>query len=397
MGRNKILFWGENYEVLPLIAFAYPRGMKLTSKLSIFALAFSLLATPVAHSAGARTFSGSWVGSGEGAKSTWSLKSGAVTWSSNFRSPVWNLDLSEVKGSLKFNSKKKNFFEIWFVNADEYNGNPNSIVPPAVVVNNDPAGVGSTPNLIYDDRVSIGYATTLTSVGKCVAGGNSGFKCPVVAVFSQKGGTLSNYENGDVLAIASYTNGTTSRDVITFTIQAADFPAKELAKTNASTFNGSGTTVEKTYTNSAGKSCTQLGQLAHSTNGNLECQRVEGKLVWVDAGNATNPKTKNSKNRNNCTSKQLSNLASYINRIEQLQARIESLEGTQETLRAQIQWYKDRGRTFDEASYNRKISQNQSEIITAQNGISAAVKSFNSVDSICRQYEYELPEDLKVN
>ncbi len=371
--------------------------MKLMAKLSIIALSLTLITAPVASASGAKTFSGSWVGSGEGAKSNWSLKSGKVTWSSNFRSPVWNLSLSEVKGSLKFNPKKKNYFDIWFVNADEYNGNPNSIVPPAVVVNNDPAGVGSTPNLIYDDRVSIGHATTLTSAAGCVSGGNSGFKCPVVAVFSQKGGTLSNYENGDVLAIASYTNGSTSRDVITFTIQAADFPAKELAKTNASTFNGSGTTVEKTYTNTAGKSCTQLGQLAHSTNGNLECQRVEGKLVWVEAGNISNPKAKNSKNRSNCTSKQLSNLASYVNRMEQLQARIEALEESQDNLRGQIQWYKDRGRTFDEASYNRKISQNQSEIITAQNGISAAVKSFNSIDSICRQYEHELPEDLDVN
>jgi hypothetical protein len=382
---------------LEIFAFAYSKGMKLTAKLSIFALAFSLTASPVAHSAGAKTFSGSWVGSGEGAKSTWSLKSGKVSWSSNFRSPIWNLDLSEVKGSLKFNPKKKNHFEIWFVNADEYNGNPNSIVPPAVVVNNDPAGVGSTPNLIYDNRVSIGHATTLTSVGKCVSGGNTGFKCPVVAVFSQKGGTLSNYENGDVLAIASYTNGSTSRDVITFTIQAADFPAKELAKTTASTFNGPGTTVEKTYTNTAGKTCTQLGQLAHSTNGNLECQRVEGKLIWVEAGNISNPKAKYSKNRSNCTSKQLSNLASYINRMEQLQARIEALEESQDNLRGQIQWYKDRRRTFDEASYTRKISQNQSEIITAQNGISAAVKSFNSIDSICRQYEHVLPDDLDVN
>jgi hypothetical protein len=371
--------------------------MKLIAKLSIMALSLTLITAPVASAAGAKTFSGSWVGSGEGAKSTWSLKSGAVSWSSNFRSPVWNLSLSEVKGSVKFNPKRKNFFEIWFVNADQYNGNPNSIVPPAVVVNNDAAGVGSTPNLIYDDRVSIGYATTLTSVGSCVSGGNSGFKCPVVAVFSQKGGTLSNYENGDVLAIASYTNGSTARDVITFTIQAADFPAKELAKTNASTFNAPGTTVEKTYTNTAGKSCTQLGQLAHSTNGNLECQRVEGKLVWVEAGNIANPKAKNSKNRSNCNSKQLSNLASYVNRMEQLQARIEALEESQDNLRGQIKWYKDRGRTFDEASYNRKISQNQSEIITAQNGISAAVKSFTSIDSICRQYDHVLPEELDVN
>ncbi|MCX6444559.1 MAG: hypothetical protein NTY85_03375 [Actinobacteria bacterium] len=371
--------------------------MRLTSKISISALLFALIAPLPAFAAGPPTFSGSWNGSGEGAKSTWSLKSGNVTWSSNFRSPVWNLSLTELKGSLKFSPSKKNHFEIWFVNADEYGGNPDNIVPPAVVVNGDPAGVGSTPNLIYDNRVSIGHATTLTNVGACVSGGNSGFKCPVVAVFSQKGGTLSNYENGDVLAIASYTNGSTVRDVITFTIQASDFPAKELAKTNASTFNGSGTTVEKTYTNTAGKACTKSGQLAHSVNGNLECQKVSGKLVWVEAGNVTNPKTKTNKTRNNCNSKQLSNLENYVTRIEQLQAKISGLEETQKTLRAQIQWFKDNGRTFDEAAYIRKISQNQSEIITAQNSISANVKSFNSVDSICRQNDYELPEDLNVN
>ena len=377
---------------------AYSWPMRLNSKISVLALLFALIAPQPTFAAGPATFSGSWDGSGEGARSTWSLKSGAVTWSSNFRSPVWNLSLTEVKGSLKFNPSKKNHFEIWFVNADEYGGNPNNIVPPAVVVNNDPDGVGSTPNLIYDNRVSIGHATTLTNVGACVSGGNSGFKCPVVAVFSQKGGTLSNYENGDVLAIASYTNGSsTVRDVITFTIQASDFPAKELAKTNASTFNGSGTTVEKKYTNTAGKACTQLGQLAHSVNGNLECQRVSGKLVWVEAGNATNPKVKTNKTRNNCTSKQLANIENYVNRIEQLQSKITGLEETQKTLRAQIQWFKDNGRTFDEAAYTRKISQNQSEIITAQNSISANVKSFNSVDSICRQNDYELPAELDVN
>lgn len=358
----------------------------------------ALFASQSAVAAGPATFSGTWDGSGEGARSTWSLKSGNVTWSSNFRSPVWNLSLTELKGSLKFNPSKKNNFEIWFVNADEYSGNPDNIVPPAVVVNGDPAGVGSTPNLIYDDRVSIGYATTLTSIGSCVSSGNSGFKCPVVAVFSQKGGTLANYENGDVLAIASYTNGSsTARDVITFTIQASDFPAKELAKTNASTFNGSGTTVEKTYTNTAGKACTKLGQLAHSINGNVECQKVSGKLVWVEAGNVTNPKTKTNKSRNNCTSKQLANIENYISRIEQLQSKIAGLEETQKTLRAQIQFFRDNGRTFDEAAYNRKISQNQSEIITAQNSISANVKSFNSVDSTCRQNDFELPADLDVN
>jgi hypothetical protein len=371
--------------------------MRINSKISVFALALSLVVPQAALAAGPATFSGSWDGSGEGARSTWSLKSGNVTWSSNFRSPVWNLSLSELKGSLKFSPSKKNHFEIWFVNADEYNGNPDNIVPPAVVVNNDPAGVGSTPNLIYDNRVSIGYATTLTSVGSCVSSGNSGFKCPVVAVFSQKGGTLSNYENGDVLAIASYKNGSTVKDVITFTIQASDFPAKELAKTNASTFNGSGTTVEKTYTNTAGKPCTKLGQLAHSVNGNVECQKVSGKLVWVEAGNATNPKTKTSQTRNNCSTKQLANLEGYVNKIEQLQSKIASVEQTQETLRTQIQWFKDHGRTFDEAAYNRKISQNQSEIITMQNTISSTVKLFNSIDKTCRQNDYELPEELNVN
>jgi hypothetical protein len=37
------------------------------------------------------------------------------------------------------------------------------------------------------------------------------------------------------------------------------------------------------------------------------------------------------------------------------------------------------------------------QIITAQNSISANVKSFNSVDSICRQNDYELPAELDVN
>jgi predicted RNase H-like nuclease (RuvC/YqgF family) len=119
--------------------------------------------------------------------------------------------------------------------------------------------------------------------------------------------------------------------------------------------------------------------------------------VWVEAGNATNPKVKTNKTRNNCTSKQLANIENYVNRIEQLQSKITGLEETQKTLRAQIQWFKDNGRTFDEAAYTRKISQNQSEIIAAQNSISANVKSFNSVDSICRQNDYELPAELDVN
>ncbi len=374
-------------------------SLRVRSKLlTLFAflLSISMTATPLAGHAANQTFNSSWQGSGDGARSTWSMKLGKVAWSANYRAPLLTLNLTETQGKLKFDKKKKNGFTLWFTNSGEYSGNPDSLQFPAVVLNGDPTSTGSTPNLIYQDRVVIGRASSLEAGSACSTGSKTGFSCVINAIFSQDGGTITNYLGEGVTVFVSYfeeVGSETESDVLVFEIPHKSFPATELAKKFANSFRSSGSTVEKKYTNKEGQACRTLNQVSASDTSNLVCKRVSGRNVWVvDEGNAaSNAQSKKQiKAKRNCTSSQLSNLGNFYSRIEQANLKIKKLNDSQQSLRDQINEFRRRGVAFNEPSYRSKIAANQAEIVNQQNVISKNAKGFESIDSICKQNKYQL-------
>lgn len=359
-------------------------------------LSISITATPLAAYGATQTFSSSWQGSGDGVRSSWSMKLGKVAWSTNYRAPLLAFNLTETQGKLKFDKKKKNGFTFWFTNSVEYSGNPDSLQFPAVVLNGDPTSTGSTPNLIYQDRVVIGRASSLEAGSSCSAGSKSGFTCVINAIFSQDGGTITNYLGEGVTVFVSYFEaGGTARDndVLVFEIPHKSFPASELAKKFANSFRSNGSTVEKKYTNKEGQACRTLNQVSASDTSNLVCKRVSGRNVWVvDEGNAaSNAQSKKQiKAKRNCTSSQISNLGNFYSRIEQANLKIEKLNDSQQSLRDQINEFRRRGVAFNEPSYRSKIAANQADLVNQQNMISKNAKAFESIDSICKQNKYQL-------
>jgi len=370
--------------------------MRMTRILTpLFALA--LIATSPAISAAAPfSAAAKWQNSETGSGSTWNLSLGKVTWSNNFRAPILALDLTAKQGKLKFDKKRANGFSLWFTNLNPYSGNPESLVFPAVVLDGDPTSTGSTPNLIYDDRVVIGRASTLEAGSACATGSRTGFTCKVNAIFSQDGGTITNYLGEGVRVYVSYfarSGDDVEADVLQFDIPNKNFPATELAKKYANSFRSSGSSTEKSYTNKAGATCRTLNQVSPSETVNLICKRVNGKNVWVeDEGNAASQKqsSKQVRAKRPCTTSQLSNLGNFYTRIEQANSRIKKLSEAQQVLRDQITEFRRRGVAFNEPTYRSKIATNQAEIINQGNIVSKNIKGFESINSICSQKKYEL-------
>lgn len=355
-----------------------------------------ILQFPIPSIAAPFSAAAKWQTSSTGAGSTWNLTLGKVTWSNNFRAPILALDMTEKQGKLKFDKKRKNGFTFWFTNLNSYSGNPESLVFPAVVLDGDPTSTGSTPNLIYEERVVIGRASTIEAGSACSLGSRTAFTCKVNAIFSQDGGTITNYLGEGVRVHVNYftENGDDlESNVLVFDIPHKNFPASELAKKYANSFRSSGTTTEKTYTNKLGASCKTLNQVSPSETFNLVCKRVEGRNIWVeDESNAASNKqsSKQSKAKRPCVSSQLTNLGNFYTRIEQAELKIQKLSEAQQGLRDQIAEFRRRGVSFNEPTYRAKIATNQAEIINQQNVISKNIKGFESIDGVCSQKKYVL-------
>lgn len=361
----------------------------------LFALAL-IVTSPVNSVAAPFSSTAKWQKSDTGLGSTWSLTLGKVSWSNNFRAPILALDLTAREGKLKFDKKRVNGFSLWFTNLNPYSGNPESLVFPAVVLDGDPTSTGSTPNLIYDDRVVIGRASTVQAGSACATGSRTGFTCKINAIFSQDGGTISNYLGEGVRVYVSYfarSGDDIEADVLQFDIPDKNFPATELAKKYANSFRSTGSSIEKNYTNKAGATCRTLNQVSPSEKGNLVCKRVNGKNVWVeDVDNAASNKqsSKQIRAKRPCTTSQLSNLGNFYTRIEQAKARIKKLSESQQGLRDQITDFRRRGVTFNEPAYRSKIATNQAEMINQENIVSKNMKDFESINGVCSQKKYEL-------
>lgn len=355
-----------------------------------------MAATPAISSAAPFSASAKWQNSDAGAGSTWNLTLGKVSWSNNFRAPILALDLTAKQGRIKFEKKRINGFSLWFTNLNPYSGNPESLVFPAVVLDGDPTSTGSTPNLIYDDRVVIGRASTVEAGSACATGSRTGFTCKINALFSQDGGTITNYLGEGVRVYVSYfaqSGGDIEADVLQFDIPHKNFPATELAKKYANSFRSSGSSTEKSYTNKAGASCKTVNQVSPSDTVNLVCKRVNGRNIWVeDEANAASNKqsSKQVRAKRPCTSSQLSNLGNFYTRIEQATSKITKLTESQQSLRDQITEFRRRGVAFNEPTYRSKIASNQAEIINQQNIVSKNIKGFESLNGICSQKKYTL-------
>ena len=355
---------------------------------------------PFASQAATFSATAKWQSSDAGVGSTWNLTVGKVTWSNNFRSPILALDITEKQGKLKFDKKRKNGFAVWFTNANPYSGNPESLVFPAIVLDGDPTSTGSTPNLIYEERVVIGRASTTEAGSACSVGSRTAFTCKLNAIFSQDGGTITNYLGEGVRVYVSYfaeTGDVLDSNVLEFFIPHKNFPASELAKKYANSFRSSGTSTEKTYTNKVGASCKNLNQVSPSDTFNLVCKRVEGRNIWVeDVRNTASNKqsSKQTKSKRPCANSQLTNLSNFYTRIEQAELKIQKLSEAQQGLRDQIAEFRRRGISFNEPMYRSKIATNQAEIVNQQNVISKNIKGFESIDGICSQKKYVLRDSV---
>ena len=340
-------------------------------------------------------FKDTWRGVGIGKGSSWSLQPGKVSWNSNKNSVQWLLTLKESKGNLKFSKAMQTSFEFWFVNSDEFSGEPDSIAEPAVVISGDVSGPGSTPNLIVNNRVSLGYGDTSETVSTCKTSASSNFECLISINFSQYGGTISNYESGDVIAYASFKSKTGLDDqenVLAFFISAEDFPGDELRKTSSNSIsNKKNSNSAVTYTNKPGGTCNKVGQIAQYTSGNLECQKVGGRYVWVQATGTT--ATKNPLNNRalpKCTSVQIANLQKIADEYGKYTDQLNTLKSQQQELRDEIEYKNNYGIYYDRKTYQNRIDVFDKSIRNYTNKSNALVIKFNSINSVCKNSEIVL-------
>jgi hypothetical protein len=363
---------------------------------ALLLLSYSAITQP-ASAAPTITYKSKWSGNSGALNSQWELQPGKVSWNSKNSSSNWLLALSETSGNLKFAKSMQTGFEIWFVNSDTYDGDSSQIKAPAVVVSNDAEGAGSTPNLVINGHLTLGFADSVDKNSSCSISTTKFFFCSIAANFSQYGGTISNYHGKGVDVYAYYKDKNSYSDSISllFRIPASNFPAAELAKPNGNSFSAGSSATQGsatvTYDQKPGGQCRTVGQLAHYSSGNIQCSKVDGKLVWVIAGGAaatSNPLP--TKAMPNCNPTQVNNMANIVGDIAGIQANIDFATAAQQSVRDRIVYMNNYGINYNKAEYQAKIDSYETTIRNYKNQIATLTMKFHSIDSVCRNTSISL-------
>jgi hypothetical protein len=369
----------------------------LSGFFSTLLLVTSFTVVQSASAAPTVTYKTKWSGNSGALNSQWELQPGKVSWNAQNKSSNWLLALTETSGNLKFAKSMQTGFEIWFVNSDPYDGDSSQIKDPAVVISNDAEGAGSTPNLVVNGHLTVGFADSTDKNSSCSMSSTKFFTCSTAANFSQYGGTISNYHGKGVDVYAYYKDKNSYSDSISllFRIPASTFPAAELAKTNGNSFTAGSSAAKGsatvTYDQKPGGQCRTVGQLAHYSSGNIQCSKVDGKLVWVIAGGATatsNPLP--TKAMPNCNPTQVNNMANIVGDIAGIQANIDFATAAQQAVRDRIVYMNNYGINYNKAEYQAKIDNYETTIRNYKNQIATLTMKFHSIDSVCRNTSISL-------